>query len=65
MPSATVDVSLERLLAHQRQHPDKSVLEPGWFGDEWVRLYNLWIAARWDAGDPWVRSVWKTRPTTE
>lgn len=26
------------------------------------RLYNLWIQARWDAGDAWVRSIWIARP---
>lgn len=29
---------------------------------EWSDAYDVWIRARWDRGDPWVRSVWKTRP---
>jgi hypothetical protein len=29
---------------------------------EWSKAYDTWICARWDAGDQWVRSVWKMRP---
>jgi hypothetical protein len=29
---------------------------------EWSEAYDAWIRARWDAGDRWVRSVWKVRP---
>lgn len=29
---------------------------------EWDRLYAVWIQARWDAADTWVRSVWPARP---
>jgi NADP-dependent 3-hydroxy acid dehydrogenase YdfG len=40
------------------------ILNVGTFaGEEFDRLYHAWIAARWDAGDSWVRSVWQERPT--
>jgi hypothetical protein len=29
---------------------------------QWDAAYARWIAARWDAGDRWVRSVWAARP---
>jgi hypothetical protein len=45
---------------------------PGFFGQiltrgtfaskEFDRLYAVWICARWDAGDPWVRSIWISKP---
>lgn len=34
----------------------------GMAGVEFDRLYHMWIRARWDASDAWVRSVWKVRP---
>lgn len=30
--------------------------------NEWRDAYDTWIRARWDEGDPWVRSVWVERP---
>lgn len=39
------------------------ILTRGTFAsDEFDRLYEAWIRARWLAGDIWVRSVWKECP---
>lgn len=39
-----------------------TILKDGPAGRAFDEAYTLWIRARWDAADRWVRSVWKERP---
>lgn len=49
------------LRAHMKDNAGQ-LLGDGAAGRAFDRLYNVWIRARWDAGDAWVRSVWAVRP---
>ena len=55
-----VEAAKAALDAHTRLHPHTR--HGTWAEAEWHRLYVVWIGARWDAGDPWARDVWKDRP---
>lgn len=60
-----VETADTRLEAHMRRYRGElgALLNVGTFAsEEFDRLYNLWIRARWDTGDVWVRSIWKVRP---
>lgn len=53
----------KRLLEEHMKWFSGQLLTRGTFAnEEFDRLYALWIQARWDAGEAWVRSVWKKRP---
>lgn len=47
---------------HMARFPGQALTQSTFAGEEFDRLYEAWIRARWDAGDAWVRSVWKERP---
>lgn len=50
-------------LRRHMEHFRGQLLMIGTFAsEEFDRLYTVWIRARWDEGDAWVRSVWKERP---
>ncbi len=51
------------LTAHMRRYPGQLLAVNTAAADEFSRLYTIWICARWDDGDTWVRSVWADRPT--
>lgn len=57
---STVINALRKLEARMRDNVGQ-LLGDGAAGREFDRLYNVWIRARWDAGDAWVRSVWPVR----
>lgn len=53
----------EALEAHMEKYRGFLLTARGAFpATEFDRLYLEWVRARWDAGDPWVKSVWKVRP---
>jgi len=58
----SVQIAHEALNAHMKRFQGQLLTQGTFASEEFDRLYNVWITARWDAGDPWVRSVWKTRP---
>lgn len=47
---------------HMRRHRGQLLTRGTFASEEFDRLYVEWIRRRWDAGDPWVRDVWRTRP---
>jgi hypothetical protein len=50
------------LKAHMARYPGELLTQGTFASEEFSRLYEIWICARWDAGDLWVRGVWKARP---
>ena len=59
----TTDAALTALQAHMKLYRGQVLTTTGTFvSEEFDRLYHVWICARWDDGDPWVRRVWATRP---
>lgn len=58
-----VQTSKQALEAHMRRYSGQLLGEGTFAGEEFNRLYLAWIAARWDDGDVWVRSVWTKRPS--
>lgn len=50
------------LEAHMKRYSGELLTQGTFASEEFDRLYLIWICARWDASDAWVRSVWKTRP---
>lgn len=57
-----VEAANAALEAHMRRHKGQILTAGTFASEEFDRLYAVWILARWDAGDRWVRSVWTTRP---
>lgn len=55
-------IALDALRNHERRFAGQLLTRGTFASEEFDRLYEIWIRARWDAGDPWVRSVWTTRP---
>lgn len=55
-------VAAKTLDEHMTTHVGRCLTPGSFAGDEFDRLYLVWIQARWDCGDDWVRSVWKERP---
>jgi len=61
-PVDRVDALHHQLTQHTKVHPNWLLVTGSFASEEFDRLYCTWICARWDAGDPWVRECWPTRP---
>jgi hypothetical protein len=59
---SAVQVANAMLEAHMKRHSGALLTRGTFASEEFERLYAIWIRARWDAGDPWVRGVWSERP---
>lgn len=62
MTSDAIAAALVLLNEHMRRHSGQLLTVGTFASEEFDRLYVNWIRLRWDAGDPWVRSVWTARP---
>lgn len=60
--TVAVLVAAKALDEHMTTHSGRCLIPGSFAGDEFDRLYMVWIQARWDHGDEWVRSVWTVRP---
>ena len=57
-----VTTAYDVLKVHMRRHSGQILTRGTFASEEFDRLYAVWIRARWDAGDPWVRSIWISKP---